>query len=53
MYLISVSEIFVKKLIKSDTWNVEMDSSEILPISRRRRAKFVELMDQIASESIT
>ena len=43
----------VKKLIKSDTWNVEMDNSEILPISRRRRAEFVEIMDQIAGDSIT
>ena len=49
----AINVYYVKKLIKSDTWNVEMDNSEILPISRRRRAEFVEIMDQIAGDSIT
>ncbi len=49
-YVINTS--YVKKLIKSDTWNVEMDNSEILPISRRKRTEFVQLMDSISGDSI-
>jgi len=50
-YVINLS--FVKKLIKSDSWNIELDNSTILPISRRKRTEFVEVMTQFAGKSIT
>jgi two-component system LytT family response regulator len=47
-----INSMYVKKLIKSDTWNVEMDNTEILPISRRRRTEFVQHMDSVADNTI-
>ncbi len=49
-YVINTS--YVKKLIKSDIWNIEMDNSEILPISRRKRTEFVQLMESVSGDSI-
>lgn len=49
-YVINV--VYVKKLIKSDNWNVEMDNSEILPISRRKRNEFVGIMKYVTGNSI-
>ena len=50
-YVINTS--YVKKLIKSDTWNVELDNAEILPVSRRKRSEFVSVMENVTGKSIS
>ncbi|NJO87578.1 MAG: LytTR family transcriptional regulator [Chloroflexia bacterium] len=47
-----INTLYVKKLIKSDIWNIEMDNSEILPISRRKRTEFVQLMESVSKDAI-
>ena len=50
-YVINVS--YVKKLMKSDpSWQVEMDNTDTLPISRRKRSEFLHLMENITGNSI-
>ncbi|MDF1546688.1 MAG: LytTR family DNA-binding domain-containing protein [Bacteroidales bacterium] len=46
-----INILYVKKLIKTERWSVEMDDGEILPIARRKRNEFLDLMNRTVDQS--
>jgi len=48
-YIVNVN--FIKKLIKTDQWSVVMETGITLPVARRKRADFMDIMNKIVGNS--
>lgn len=42
----------IKKLMKSDFWNIELEDGSMLSVSRRKKTEFKELIDKYVDISL-